>query len=515
MTTANLNFRDQEELIDFLLDGAPTLVADYLDQHKTSMEEFFKLVGGNILNIKDLSEALRMDENEIISAYRNFISDCVHRHGNLLPLPEQKTSNKQNANLPRKARRVGWQLATVALVTSAIAITNIVFDLEDFLPDRSSTSDSALSGEFNSDLQPNTSPSTDVEMIDDAIQEALNPSEHDYAENDGFNNYGVEGLYQDTAGNIFYYDWSVSNDVYEANVLTSQITGMPLSYSFAVQAVESSLNPNAISGRAVVGEFQESKACGLSQFVPDTLAEVAYRFGPLIGYEGIRDDLITRTREDLGTFNSDGDPNFHLHYDYTDAGGEHTMIRTCFDPHFNTRLAAVMQIREIGSLQRDLAEFAPNDMEYYPITQLQGYVAHYAGGNGGEDILRDMITNEGNSFAFESFSPVAVNNSTNQWLLFHAEHATDSDGNLRYDNEGEPIIVPNRNAPRTVAEFLELLAEEKGLSDTPLPNFTNWSQIVENIAQNIESLGIDSVSIVKSYRPAYSGRPALRPAQSG
>ena len=398
-------------------------------------------------------------------------------------------------------------IATPVVLAAGVAISFIDFD--SWFPDNSSPNNGAITEPFDHAALP-PPPQSDADQITSEIEDALTPFDHTVGE---FDTYDVPGLMQNEDGEIFYYDWFVENDVYEANVLTSQITGLPLAYSFAVQALESSMDPEAFNNR--------SKACGLSQFVPSTLAQYAYQYAPLIGYEGVRDNLVVREREKLEGTNADGDPLYNLTYSYPNLNAQHTMVHTCFDPHFNTRLIAVMHLREIGSLQSDLEEFAPEGMDYYPITELEGYIAHFAGGSGGERILRDLLSNNGESEAREFFSASAIGtrenpNITNQRLLFHPKNVTDDEGNTILDDEGNILTVPDWENPRTVAEFVEFLSEDKGLSDTPLPNFTDWGALSERIANNMESLEVSAVTVQLSYSPAFEViTPNPRPNNGG
>lgn len=483
MASTDLNFADRGALVDFLVDGRLKDVAKYLKRNQKAVGRFLKTMTGNDVSNEDLNtlrNSIRRGDDAYLTPFRELVSGAPDNALGLLPL-------KSKPSLWKRSAGVGSWLTSATAVVGIVTLPFLI-DNNDITPDTPPNNGGELSEQFNEET------GFDFSGMDAARQDALRPFET------------VDGLYQDTDGTIYYQDWIVPNDVFEANVLTAQIAGMPLSYSFAVQALESSLNPNAFNG---------IRACGLSQFVPSTLAEMGYRFSPLIGYEGIRGNLIERTRIDLGTKDANGDPHFQLNYDYADEGGRHTMINTCWDPHFNTRLAAVMQIREIGSLQREFAEFAPEGMSYYPVTELQGYVAHFAGGRAGENIIRDDIANDGASFARDFFSNEAINNSTNQWLLFHTKPVLDENGDPTFTNDGEPIVTPDTNNPRTVAEFLAHLEEEKGLGETPLPNFTNWSAIAGNIEYHIGQLNLENVTIVKSHAPAYSPRPILRPTNNG
>lgn len=498
MPKTALTFTDRDELADFLTDGEPSAVADYLDTHDSDFAQFLSVTSGATFTVSDIetiTDALRKGNQENISDFRNFISDCIQRNPEALPL-SRATEKTPQIDLPQRAAKSGSWLRKTLIATPIIVAAGFVTTFIDFGSNEDYTTtpnDSAELAEPFNEVAPSP-PQKDAQKIAGIVENAVEPDRDPVA---GFDDYGVEGLYQDSDNIIYYQDWLVPNDVYEANVLTSQITGMPLSYSLAVQALESSMNPRAFNG---------IKACGLSQFVPETLAEVGYRFSPLIGYEGIQDALLVRDRELLERTDENGGPLYNLTYDYASNSAQHNMIETCWDPHFNTRLAAVMQIREIGSLQRDLAEFAPEGMDHYPVTELQGYIAHFAGGSAGENIIHDLLGNDGESLAREFFSSGAVANSTNQRLLFHPKTIT--------NDEGQETQVPDLENPRTVAEFFAFLEDDKGLSNDPdsaLPDFTNWEERANIIEANMSNLGISPVTIIASNRLAYSPTPAPRP----
>jgi len=400
-----------------------------------------------------------------------------------------KDFNTQTSpNLWERTQRVGKWLSITASASTIVAMVYVGLSghSDDFNPSQPSLDNTSAAQPFDQAAKPNEP----AHAIDKAIQDALGQT----------TNLEAEGLFEDSDGNIFYHDWFVPKEVYEADVQTAQITSLPLSYILAVQSLESSFDPKAFNG---------IKACGLAQFVPETLAEKAYRYSPLIGFEGIRDTLIERTSTKIPRTQEQIDNGeevlYNLTYDYVDTLSQHTLVETCWNPEFNTRLAAVMQIRDIGELQRDLAKFAPEGLSYYPVTELQAYTAHFAGGRAGENLLRDFLSNNGNATATDFFSQEAVSNTTNQNLLFHTKTVTDDDG-----NEKEVIDFDH---PRTVTEFFKFLKSEKGLSDTPLPDFTDWNKIEAQISTKMAA--IEPVYIQKETTVSYSPKPVPRPEGLG
>jgi hypothetical protein len=361
-----------------------------------------------------------------------------------------------------------------------------------------------LSGSFNGADAPVIAHSQpDLAPIAQAVEETLLPPAHNYAQATEFDAHGVEGLYQDTSGTIFYQDWIVPNDVYEANILTAQITGLPLSYMFAAQATESAvegvIDPNATNTMGT---------CGLNQFVRSTLAEYAYNYAELIGFDGIRDDLIMRTRTRLEEDLPNGDPAYHLSHDYADPLSRATVERICFDPHFNTRLGAIMKLLDIGRMQRNLAELTPEGHDFFPVTELQAYVALFAGRTGAENMIEDLVNNNGSTDVTTFFSTRARENSTNQWVLYHTRTVLDENGQPERNDDGEVIVVPDTSNPRTVAEFFANLEETRPLTNAVLPNFTDWSSIREYIETNMAQLDRTTIRVSVP-------RPVPRPSNLG
>jgi len=503
VSATEFNFADRYDLIDFLVDGETTLVADYLDQSRAAVAHFFEIISSQLINddeLQELSDAFRSGDKKYITFFRELLGDAPDVAINALPLT---TSPQQRPRTPiiTRARRMAWPLAGTALAAS-IAASVLFIDLSDIKEYFSPNNDGALSettaglsGSFNGDV-PSISPSQpDLGTIDDAVEEALSPITHDYAQSLEFNSHGVEGLYQDTDGTIFYQDWEVPNDVYEANILTAQITGLPLSYMFAAQATES-----AVGGMIDPNATNTMGTCGLNQFVRSTLAEYAYNYSDLIGFDGIRDDLIVRTRTRLEGSDANGDPLYQLSHDYADPLSRATIERVCVDPHFNTRLGAIMKLRDIGMMQRNLADLAPEGHDFFPVTELQAYVALFAGRTGAENLIEDLVSNDGSTNVTNFFSATARSNSTNQWILYHTKTIINADG--------EEAIVPDTSNPRTVAEFFANLEETRPLTNAVLPNFTDWSSIREFIETNIAEL--ERTTIRVSVPP-----PIPRPAHLG
>ncbi len=266
----------------------------------------------------------------------------------------------------------------------------------------------------------------------------------------------VPGLAVSNTGKITYTNqdqtWTVPQEVYNSNFLTAQITGVPARYMFAVQALESSFNPNSVN---------HIKACGLSQFVPTTLHEKAYKYGALIGFPEVK-NLIKRY---VKKRDKKGRPYFG--YKPKNTIAEKKLAKICLDPDFNTRLGAVNMMLDIGYLQRNLAKYAPSGDSYYPITELHGYTAHFSGGGAGYKVLKDVLGKDGVNHAYKSFSSGARNDSTNKKLLY---------------------VDGNKNNPRTTKQFIKFLGEIKGLSNTILPDMRNFGKQREHIVAQIEKL---------------------------
>lgn len=505
MAYTDFDFADRDALIDFLWDGDSALIADYLDHNHQDMAAFFKNVSGHSIDIRILSTVLRSDNDNNIRECRNFIAGCLDRGADQLPLPKtepiepQTTAKRPKQSVLSKISAMRWPLP-VTVAAASIAASAFFIDLNDikeyFSPHNDSTLSEPvadLSGSFNEG--PTITPGQpELDAIDDAVQEALNPPMHGYAQSAEFDSHGVEGLYQDTSGTIFYQDWEVPNDVYEANILTAQITGLPLTYMFAAQATESAVNgvidPNATNSM---------RTCGLAQFVPSTLAEYSYNYAELIGFDGIRDDLVVRTRTRLEEDLPNGDPSYHLSYNFSDPMAHHAVEQICFDPHFNTRLGGIMKLRDIGIMQRNLADLAPEGSDFFPVTELQAYVALFAGRTGAEELIEDLVNNGGDAPVTNFFSAVARSNTINQQILYHSKTITNS--------EGEEVTVPDRENPRTVAEFFENLEETRPLTNTVLPDFTDWSSIQAEIATNMADLDRITVRVT-------SPRPVARPPRA-
>lgn len=253
-------------------------------------------------------------------------------------------------------------------------------------------------------------------------------------------------------GTIKYKDWTVPQEVYASNGLTAQIIPLPESYIFAVQSLESSFRPNVIN---------EIGACGLSQFVPDTLAEKTFKYASLIGFPEAK-SLITRfvrKRDDQGRPYYGHRPN--------NTADEKKLVELCLNTDFNTRLAGVNMILDIGKLQRGLAEHAQRGHDHFPVTEAQAYVAHFAGGGAGLKLLTDIVAHDGKRHAYEFFSMKARNNDTNKKLLY---------------------VNGDTSKPRTTSEFMAFLQQEKGLSNNVLPDMRNWKSVRTQIAQAVQDI---------------------------
>ena len=251
-----------------------------------------------------------------------------------------------------------------------------------------------------------------------------------------------------TNSGIQYRDWSVPETVASATLNSAEITGIPAQLLFSMIGPESSF---------IANNFNETtKACGLGQFIPSTLYEKVYNYGTLIGYPHIQ-NLVER-------FVERRDQQKRPYYGFQPKSEEAAaQIRaTCMDPAFNTRLQSVYIARNIGHMQDALKQFASRGHEYYPVNATQVYLAHFSGIGRALDMIEDMHTNNGQTIAHMYFNRVAT------------------DANLNY-----LFVNGDRNAPRTVAQFISFLKDDKKLGDSVMPDMRNWSERRDIIQANV------------------------------
>lgn len=506
-------------------------IANFLEKNQKAGEILFGDTPETHSNLLGLIQVLRNGALDDKQYFINFINDRVSEHikqSSILlnqspqrrpaiirsgePLADTTKQKKKTANLFNRILEVGASLRDKltfkdlsVIGATAIVATLAAPNFEDSLPKAKAP---LTSTEIQTIAQPNLSfetaiitPNENRPSLSGAINRHQDTKEafaNNILENTksslasqkvetAFNDHGVDGLYQEN-GQIMYHDWTVSQDVYEANLLASKATGLPQSYLYAVQSVESSLNEQAING---------IKACGLTQFVPDTLDYMTYEFASDIGFDGAENFI-----ERYNTKGPKEDPVWG--YRHTSPFSENTLMAMCWNAQFNVMLGSVNKIIDLGKMQKSLAKFAPEGMDYYPVTQLHGYVAVFAGGNGGTKLLRDLVANSGNSHAIKFFSSAARKDPINAKLLYHPHTVV---------RDGKKVIEPNMKNPRTVTEFYALIKNERGLSDEVLPDFRDWRHIVSNIDVKLTDLGIPRQQITKVIAPQLrTDRPQSRPA---
>ncbi len=302
-------------------------------------------------------------------------------------------------------------------------------------------------------------------------------------------NQGIEDLRLTDEG-IYYHDWDITDEGYLEIERTAEASGIPLHFLLAVFAKESSLEEDAINN---------VRASGYGQLMPATMAELSYQFAETVGFTGA-DNFIERVNV-AGA----GEPAI-LRYPYRDSISQHAMIAASFNPAFNTRISAVNMIRDLGGMQRALSEYAPEGMDYYPVQAVHGYAAVFAGGGGGRQLLRDMVTNDGNSEAREFFSAAARNSAINQRLLYFTktiEVTNQETGEIT--NE----VVTDFDRPRTVEQFYDYISSHLGeVSTLVLPDFRNSRDAINVFGENLQQAGVEPVEIEPLLAPMF---PDVRP----
>lgn len=252
-----------------------------------------------------------------------------------------------------------------------------------------------------------------------------------------------------TDNGIRYRDWSVPETVANAILNSSDITGIPAQILFSMIGPESSFIADNLN--------EDTQACGLGQFIPSTLYEKVYNYGTLIGYPHVQ-NLVERFVERRDEQNR---PYYGFRPKSEEAAAQ---IRTaCMDPAFNTRLNSVYIARNVGHMQEALKQYAPSGYNYYPVNFTQTYLAHFSGIGRALDMIEDMHINNGQTLAHMYFNRIAT------------------DANLNY-----LFVNGNRDAPRTVAQFISFLENDKKLGNNILPDMRNWSAHRQLIQANVQ-----------------------------
>jgi len=407
--------------------------------------------------------------------------------------------NNSSVGLLDRAKTVGNWLA--GGVSVGIVALGVKLYMDNAPTDTILVDNASLSEPFNN--QAPSPPSADAAEIDAVISGILEPSDTLPTETSPVQIEEITGLSIDTDGIVSYTDgtqtWTVPAEVFEAETFAAQVTPLPLSFIMAVHAVESSFNPIATN---------DMGTCGLSQFVPSTLSEMAYKYSGLIGYDNVRDNLVIRTRDEIEGEN--GEQLFQLDYHFNgDEIGLEAMNTLCEDPNYNTMLSSIMKIRDIGRMQINLSDLAPEGADFYPITELHGYLAVFGGRGAAQNMIRDLHENDGVTNALNFFSDDAAANATNQRLLYHSIEVKQEDGSI--------TVEPDTSNPRTVAEFMVFLENDRGLSnDMVFDDLRDWGTISTQIAQNLEHSGMERIDvatlkIISPLAPERSLRPELRP----
>lgn len=302
-------------------------------------------------------------------------------------------------------------------------------------------------------------------------------------------NQGIEDLRLTDEG-IYYHDWDIEDEGYLEIERTAEASGIPLHFLLAVFAKESSLEKGAINN---------VRASGYGQLMPVTMAELSFQFAETVGFTGA-DNFIER----VNIAENGADPVYR--YPYANSISQHAMINASFDSAFNTRISAVNMIRDLGGMQRTLSEHAPEDMDYYPVQAVHGYAAVFAGGGGGRQLLKDMVTNNGNSEVREFFSATARNSKINQRLLYFTKIEQETDPET---GEVTDKVVTDFDRPKTVAQFYSDISKHLGdVSTLVLPDFRNSREAINNFGENLKLAGVEPIEIEPLFAPMF---PDVRP----
>ena len=354
----------------------------------------------------------------------------------------------------------------------------------------------SASAPFDGAVQPAPTTEEIAAAVTEAVNESLELYQTSEITEESIAALEIDGLYLDPdSGDVNYENWAdpekpfvIPSEVHEANLRTTHIIPVPLDYMIHLEAVESSFRPNAFNGM---------EACGLTQPVRTTLRQESYQYAETIGFDGIN-NLV---EEYVSSRDENENPN--LAYRFHDYYSEQGLTVTCWDPEFNTRLGAMITLENVSRLQNSFHDLRPEGMDYYPVTYTQAYFAHYAGVGGARSLLNDIANNNGEGSIIDFFGQDAIDDPNNQPLLFHTKKITDDDG-----TEREVIDLEN---PRTVADFFELIAQEKGFSDQVFPDYRDLDGLVESVEANFSQAGFERVALERPDNLLYSERPRLRP----
>ena len=245
-------------------------------------------------------------------------------------------------------------------------------------------------------------------------------------------------------GKIYYKQWTVPNEVFTAAAETYLKSPIPFSLLLEIAKIESSFNTQAYN--------RSSGACGLGQFIPSTLYQMAYEHGGDVGFP--------EAHEMIEKYISKRDRNGNPYYRYkpVNAEAKKNIKELCFNPHFNIRLQTLYLLQNTARMQEDLKEFAPKKSDYYPILPKHVYLAHFSGRGAATQMIRHIeeAKQTGKAgkkkYAHQYFSRRAKRIAANRALLYDGKK------------------------PRTVEEFIDFLEEKKGLVGQPLADMRNWKK---------------------------------------
>lgn len=242
---------------------------------------------------------------------------------------------------------------------------------------------------------------------------------------------------------ITFGKYNVSEDVLNANLEASLKFGLPLSLMLKIQGPESGFDPSSLN--------KKSRACGLGQFIPATLAEKTYRFAEAMGFEGAG-DLVRRYDPNAGQKVTE-EPGYKPTYKYEakNEAAREKLEELCFDPRFNAHLKAQYLTSNIAKMQKELSDIAPKGHKVYPVTSQQVYAAHFGGENRTIRMIRDLQDPK------------------------KAEKPASAYFNKHEVKQNRPYFFTQDNKPRSLQNFFDNLADKKGLGRDVMPDMREWS----------------------------------------